>query len=148
MILLWGEMFLITKNDCGDFGKGVFFDNQEWFMKILEKVVPGIESWRCCRQLCSDSDNCNFWVGFSIFFFYESSCTYTLIWEILDWKRHQWTNIIFLPRVISIFSPNSIYTQVWAHQGAGLYAGNCALMSGYGNTADDTNVISGPKICF
>ena len=37
--------------------------------------------------------------------------------------------------------------QVWSHEGAGQYAENCALMSGFGNEAEDSNVISGPKIC-
>merc|ERR1712037_328609 len=61
------------------------------------EVVPGTKSWRCCRQLCLDSDECNFWV--------------------------------------------------WSHEGVGQYAENCALMSGFGNEAEDSNVISGPKIC-
>merc|ERR1712037_906217 len=61
------------------------------------EVVPGTKSWRCCRQLCLDSDECNFWV--------------------------------------------------WSHEGAGQYAENCALMSGFGNEAEDNNVISGPKMC-
>merc|ERR1712037_1077128 len=61
------------------------------------EVVPGTKSWRCCRQLCLDSDECNFWV--------------------------------------------------WSHEGAGQYAENCALMSGFGNEAEDSNVISGPKMC-
>jgi len=26
------------------------------------EVFPGTKSWRCCRQLCLDSDECNFWV--------------------------------------------------------------------------------------
>ena len=39
------------------------------------------------------------------------------------------------------------HTQVWSHEGAGQYAENCALMSGFGNEAEDSNVISGPKIC-
>merc|ERR1712001_700707 len=54
------------------------------------EVVPGTKSWRCCRQLCLDSDECNFWV--------------------------------------------------WSHEGAGQYAENCALMSGFGNEAEDSNV--------
>merc|ERR1712179_133194 len=53
------------------------------------EVVPGTKSWRCCRQLCLDSDECNFWA--------------------------------------------------WSHEGAGQYAENCALMSGFGNEAEDSN---------
>merc|ERR1712192_167797 len=26
------------------------------------EVFPGTKSWRCCSQLCLDSDECNFWV--------------------------------------------------------------------------------------
>ena len=56
-------------------------------------------------------------------------------------------------QILYFYHPLSLFfhqtaSQVWAHQGAGYYAGNCALMSGYGNTADDANVISGPKICI
>merc|ERR1712013_620472 len=61
------------------------------------EVFPGTKSWRCCRQLCLDSDKCSFWV--------------------------------------------------WAHESAGQYAEDCVLMPGYGAKAEDTNVISGPKMC-
>ena len=36
---------------------------------------------------------------------------------------------------------------VWAHQGAGPYAGNCALMEGYSKKVPDENTISGTKTC-
>jgi len=72
-------------------------ENVNFQVRENAEVVPGTKSWRCCRQLCLDSDECNFWV--------------------------------------------------WSHEGAGQYAENCALMSGFGNEAEDSNVISGPKIC-
>jgi len=72
-------------------------ENVNFQARESAEVVPGTKSWRCCRQLCLDSDECNFWV--------------------------------------------------WSHEGAGQYAENCALMSGFGNEAEDSNVISGPKIC-
>merc|ERR1712198_282970 len=72
-------------------------ENVNYQARENSEVVPGTKSWRCCRQLCLDSDECNFWV--------------------------------------------------WSHEGAGQYAENCALMSGFGNEAEDSNVISGPKIC-
>jgi len=36
---------------------------------------------------------------------------------------------------------------VWNHEGAGVYAFNCALMAAYGNKANDQNTIAGPKTC-
>merc|ERR1712037_222866 len=72
-------------------------ENVNFQARENSEVVPGTKSWRCCRQLCLDSDECNFWV--------------------------------------------------WSHEGAGQYAENCALMSGFGNEAEDNNVISGPKMC-
>jgi len=36
---------------------------------------------------------------------------------------------------------------VWAHIGAGKYAGNCALVEGYTNKVPDVNTISGTKDC-
>ena len=45
-------------------------------MNTISKVVRGIKSWRCCRQLCLDSDQCNFWV---------SAHQYLHIFQIFTW---------------------------------------------------------------
>ena len=37
-------------------------------VSIISKVVWETKSWRCCRQLCLDSDKCNFWVIFDFRF--------------------------------------------------------------------------------
>ena len=41
---------------------------ERMIMLMLSKVVWETKSWRCCRQLCLDSDKCNFWVIFDFRF--------------------------------------------------------------------------------
>ena len=88
------------------------------FMKFW-KVVPGIESWRCCHQLCMDSHNCNFWVGFSLFFFFERKFGVVfsfywhnfgtvflnfLFWKKISFKIQFWLGFLLKENLLLCFS--------------------------------------------
>ena len=80
---LWGEMFLMTKNDCGDFALRWFFYNLDWLWWFW---------WRWCLELnlgdvaasCARTQTIATSGSFFLFFFLLKFL-YTLIWEFLDW---------------------------------------------------------------
>merc|ERR1712080_234150 len=118
-----GCRYTDDNNDCPDWAKAGYCTRSE-YKEYMDKNCA--KSCKCSGYNCQE-------VGIN----YQNRVGSSVYQGVTSWEDCQ----------KKCANRTSCQAWVWNNSGAGVYKYRCAVMSGYGRKARDTNTVAGPKNC-